>query len=440
MRRPSNILIYAYFACGLLYALLSYGLVDPNLVLINHPIYWQFQTWMWQTFYHNSLLLTQMYLLVTTAWFVIFIFLVVMLRRQGQASAFFQPKILGCYLIMIFPLFFAYNALSHDVFNYIFNAKMVIVYGVDPHQEVALSYADDDWTRFMHNTHTPAPYGYGWTALSLLPFVVGGGKFITTWLAFRLFNVVSLGSIWWLIHRAARSWTGKPIPLWRLALFFLNPLVVIEVLGNVHNDLWMMAPALVSLAIISELKILNRRAIWPLLIGIGLFIFSVSIKFATLALLPVMIVIFLEKTVLTNIIQRSQIGRWPSVSEKLRTILTDWFDRKLLAKLPLFASVLMFLPLLTVRSQQFHPWYLLWSLVWLPFMKLDRWSQLLMVFSLSSLWRYSPWILAGNFEGQVLWLQRLITWFPASLYLLYMFYKKSPPPRIISKNLKIQNR
>lgn len=428
-------LLSAYFLCGLLYALLTYGLVDPNLVLINHPVYWQFQTWMWQTFFHNSLLLTQGYLLITTLWFVIFLSLVVIFRRKELVNLTFQPKMIGFYVLLILPLLFAYNALSHDVFNYIFNAKMVLVYGADPHQVVALNFAADDWTRFMHNTHTPAPYGYGWTALSLLPYLLGGGKFITTWFAFRFFSLLSLLVALWVVLLAAKAWTGQSLKVWQPALFFLNPLVVIEVIGNSHNDLWMMVPAMAGLVVLTNIKTINRQLFRPMMLGVGLLLLSVSIKYATLLLLPLVTLILLEKLVLINIVKRTQIGHLSIIPHKYQTIMVDWLDHKLLTKLPLIASVLMFLPLLTTRSQQFHPWYLIWPLIWLPLIKFERWSQLMLVFSLSSLWRYAPWILAGGFEGNVLWHQQLTTWLPAGLYLLYVFFKRKKERKTISSSL-----
>jgi len=425
MRRSVNLLLLLFFICQVVFAVFSYALVDPNLVISSHPIYWQFQNWMWQTFFHNSVLLTQTYLLIVTIWFVIFLWIITLLRREKISDLVFKPEMIVGYLLLIFPMLLAYNALSHDVFNYIFNAKMVMVYHVDPHQAVALDYAADDWTRFMHNTHTPAPYGYGWTIVSVLPFLLGGGKFMTTWLAFRLISLLSLSGLLWVLQLLAKSWLHQPLKLWQLSLVFLNPLLIIEVLGNSHNDLWMMVPAAGAMWCLTQINNFNKASLKWLLLAVMAFFLSVSIKYATLVLLPLLLLIMMEKVVMLNLRHKIRFGLFNLIPEKAQQYVINWVDEKLIKYLPLFASMFMFLPLLTLRSQQFHPWYLIWPLIWLPLIKTAWWRQLLLVFSISSLWRYAPWLLQGGYEGEVLFYQKLITWLPAGLYLFYLLGKRS---------------
>jgi hypothetical protein len=75
----------------------------------------------------------------------------------------------------------------------------------------------------------------------------------------------------------------------------------------------------------------------------------------------------------------------------------------------------MMLPLLTARSQQFHPWYLSWVLVWIPLHKKTMWSWWVLILSLSSLFRYIPWLLNDGFSDAILLQQKGITWIPACL-------------------------
>ena len=89
--------------------------------------------------------------------------------------------------------------------------------------------------------------------------------------------------------------------------------------------------------------------------------------------------------------------------------------------IPLAASFLLFLPLLTARSQQFHPWYLLWPFVWIPFIKNAFWRALLIAFSFSSMLRYLPWLYNGGYDGGVLSQQKSITWGVALLLLVLMY-------------------
>lgn len=373
------------FALSLLYALFSYSLTDPNLVITSWQPYWRFQQWMWVHFFQNAQLLTITYGLLITSFFGVYF---TGLRLLKQSTQPIQPqqlkKLFIAILLAISPLFLSYNALSHDIFNYMFNAKMVLIYQANPHVTVALDYASDNWTRFMHNTHTPAPYGYGWTALSLIPYALGFSKFLSTWLLFRAFALLSIGLLFLVLQKLSQVMLKKDLSPFAYWLVFLNPLLLIEVISNQHNDLWMMVPALASMLLILEKP---KKQLWgKLLLSAVLLAFSASIKFATLVLAPIWVIGVLRLL-------------WPTWRQKV-----SW------PTLALFSSILLFLPLLTARSQQFLPWYLLWSLVWLPLIKPRLWRAWLVAFSVSALVRYIPWLLAGGFTDQVLAQQKWLVW------------------------------
>lgn len=76
------------------------------------------------------------------------------------------------------------------------------------------------------------------------------------------------------------------------------------------------------------------------------------------------------------------------------------------------SAVLLLIPLLSSRSQWFHPWYLIWSLSFLPFIHSNWLRVLLLSLSFSSMLRYIPWIKNGAFEytDELLVQQRIITW------------------------------
>src|SRR3989304_7698662 len=149
-----------YFLLLLAYGWLSYALTSPNLVLSSADWYWRYQMHMWATFYNNRPLLTYYYAGLISLITLIYCALLLVLKRQTKIPTF---PTFGFYLLIISPLIFASNALSYDIFNYIFNAKMLVIYHANPHLHTALEFAFDPWVRFMHNIHTPAPYGYGWT-------------------------------------------------------------------------------------------------------------------------------------------------------------------------------------------------------------------------------------------------------------------------------------
>lgn len=394
-KKSGNLLFFCLFFVSTIYTVFSYSLTDPNLIITSWSPYWNFQLWMWQTFFNNAQLLTITYSIIISLFFVIYLIGFRFFKRHKQS---FDKKIILKFLLAFSPLLLSYNALSHDVFNYMFNAKMVTVFKANPHVKTALDFYYDDWTRFMHNTHTPAPYGYGWTIFSILPYLLGFNKFLPTWFIFKIIAWISYYLLFLTITNFAKKLTNKELNFKHIWLIFANPLLIIEVLSNLHNDLWMLVPALASLNLIinKPKKYLIPKAIISLL----LLAFSISTKLATIVLLPFWLYWF---------------GNWFIASNKLWKLIKKY--EKLF---PLLISSALFLPLLTTRSQQFLPWYLSWSFVWLGQIKFKLWKNWLLALSISSLARYLPWLLTGGFEGNVINQQKYITWL-GGLILLIIF-------------------
>jgi hypothetical protein len=396
-----TVLPWILYSLGLAaYSLWSFALTDPNLVYMSWSPYWQYQQWIWSTVFANPILLTLIYSTCIIVLFLIYGW--VWKTAKHQAYNWRQWAII--WLLTISPLLLSNNALSHDVFNYMFNAKMVLVYHANPHEVVALNYPDDLWTRFMHNTHTPAPYGYGWTVFSLIPAILGLGKFTLTWWWFRWLNVFAVFGLIWILSKLHEQLFKTPLSSADLSLVIFNPLFVLEVISNSHNDLWLLVPALMALWLAGK-WLLQEKPQWSeLFLSIFLLGFSISTKIVTILLVPIwttLIAWSLDISAKLKTQLNAQLVALNAQTKLNQTWQEAW---------PLLASSLLFAPLLTDRSQQFHPWYWLWVLVWLPLVKLAWWRQLMIVFSLSSLLRYLPWLLAGGYTDEVLWQQKLITW------------------------------
>ncbi len=339
----------------------------------------------------------------------------------------------GVYCLVISPLFISYNALSHDVFNYIFNARMVVEYQANPHLQVALDFSSDPWTRFMHNTHTPAPYWYGWTALSVVPYGLGFEVFSITWLNFRIFSLLSLFLLWatlWLWQKQR----NQPVLAWQFALFFLNPLVLIEIVSNNHNDLWMIVPALLAFVLLQQ----KPKYPWQTILSFALLLFSASTKYATLILMPIWLIAY--KLVSFTQISASQTHGLTAVVSQIKkrfeSILSIQIQIYVEKLLPWVTSILLFIPLLTSRSRWFLPWYLVWSFSLVPLLASNiwitdlpkisipiltslkkrasiwgkRWVFWLLALSVSSLFRYLPWIWQGEYNNTITTQEILITW------------------------------
>lgn len=394
-----KLFIGLFVFCAWIYAFFSYIFVDTNLVLTSIPAYWNLQQWLWQVLLPKNDLIVNIFILLIILFFIAYFGVLLTTKK-----IIFSKKELIASLILIFvPFFIAHNALSHDIFNYIFNAKIVVDYQGNPHATSAGSYTGELWLRFMHNTHTLSPYGYAWTAITLIPFLLGFGKFLLIYVNFKLFALFSLIVSVIYIDKILKQTESKHRQV-KLLLFALNPLILIEYIGNAHNDIFMMQFALMSyfyLILFTEVK-KKKSAVCFLIISISLLLISIGMKISTVVLASLFaLVIFLKFHPIKN------------------------FDLKIITKeyFPILASVLLFIPLFFERSEQFYPWYLVWSLAWLPFIKNKYLAFALISFSFSSLIRYIPWIEAGfNYGDEVEQMQRNITWIGGLLVFIFLYF------------------
>ena len=164
-------------------------------------------------------------------------------------------------------LMFSYPFLSHDFFNYLFDAKILTYYGQNPYFFKPSDFPADPWLRFMHWTHRTYPYGPVFLILTLPFSYIAVGKLILNYIFFKLLFVFSYLCGVYFFSKLNRRWA---------VIFATHPLVIIEGLVNAHNDL-----IAVSLAI-AGIYFLERKA------GILSKIFmllSGGIKYLTLPLL-----------------------------------------------------------------------------------------------------------------------------------------------------------
>lgn len=371
-------------------AIWSYGFVDGNLTLINQRWFWQWQTWSWQWASQRWLAAGIWFFLVISGWGLAWWW-----AHQSAAVPKLQirRRWLGILLVVSVLFLCGQNALSHDIFNYLFNAKMLTVYQADPHYQIAMNYPADSWLRFMHNVHTPAPYGHGWTYLSAIPFYLSGlGRyFLISLLAMRWWMWLGwVLYLWWVWQLLRVKWSANTAwaRWWALAV---HPVVLVEALLNGHNDVWFMVPALIAMWLTTARPPrLNRVPRWLLLAAAAaLLALSMWIKIVTVVLWPVWLALVVSLF----------SARFPvRYCQLIDAVAAHWAD---------WATLLLLVPLITARSQQFYPWYLVWALAFWPLTSW-RWLRWLVAgLSFTALFRYLPWIVgdlqyAGN---TLLWMK-----------------------------------
>jgi len=261
----------------------------------------------------------------------------------------------------------SYNAFSYDLFNYIFDARVVTQYGLNPYEFRALDFPQDPMLSFMHSTHRVYPYGPSWLALTVPLTFIGNEIFLFTFYLFKTLGALSfLGTVYFIKKIAEHLKFGNvSLPI---VLFALNPLVLVEGLVSSHNEIVMMFFA--TLGFYFLLKKKYTVSVVGLLISIG-------VKYSTLALLPVYILKFVYK--------------------KIK-------DRQLMLAILILSTIAVAITALASgpnKNPEFQPWYLL---ILAPFAALydSRVTRIIFVsVTVLSLLSYLPLLYMGQWPENI---------------------------------------
>lgn len=265
---------FYWFWCFLL-AIYSYSQIDLNLTLSSNFFYQNIQQNLIYLGYFNRSVSTLIFFLLGGG-LTIFWFHFQKLAKLGKIN---KKQLLYLIVGVALIFLFAYPAFSHDIFNYIFDVRILLVHHASPWLKTALDFPADPWTRFMHWTHRTYPYGPFWLVFTIPVYFLGWGKFVLTLLAFKFLAGISYILSCYLLLEICRKTNRKEyLPV---VLFGFNPLIIIEGLISSHLDIFM-----AFLGILSIFLFLNAKKI---LAGI-VFILSFLVKYATFGYLPFFII------------------------------------------------------------------------------------------------------------------------------------------------------
>lgn len=368
-------LLGIYIALLICLWLYSFTQIDLNLTISSNNIWQTLQKNFQHIGYYQRSLSTLLFTIIVMLFLVINLFFLT-LAKNGKIQ---EKQVWQVVVITILILLISYPAFSYDIFNYLFNARMMTKYGVDPYVYRALDFPNDPWIRFMRWTHVTTPYPWGWTLLGVIPSLLGFQIFIITLLNFKLLMAVFyLGTIY-LMGKIMEKEDSKN-KITAMVFIATNPLIVIESLVSGHHEIVMIFFAMVSLYLL-----FIERKTWQSLLFLGI---SISIKYMTLFLFPI------------------------------------WFIKKLKLSFVLMGIGLFLFQV--IYNREFQPWYFLWVLPFLPLMSNN--SKILFVFSLLSagcLLRYVPYLYYGNWDWPVMWAMNFLTLFPVTVYLIVILIFKT---------------
>lgn len=250
------LIFYGLFLVAL--SIYSYSLIDLNLTLINHPIWNKFRDWIIQLGYFHRDISWVIYLALIMVGFGFYFIYVKNYKKYNPLSIALLAGII---------LLFSYPFLSHDLFNYLFDAKIATYYHQNPYLMKALDFPNDPWLRFMHWTHRTYPYGPSFLLSTLIPSFFSFGKFLLSFLFYKLLVVILYIFTTFILSKSNKKWA---------IIFATNPLILVEGLINGHNDM-----IALSLALIAIIYFLKKRTIFARI----MFLLSAGIKYVTLPLI-----------------------------------------------------------------------------------------------------------------------------------------------------------
>jgi hypothetical protein len=349
--------------------LYSFTQVDLSLTLSQLSIWQDIQKFFQNIGYFQRPLSTFFYIVIVSLLFLFYFFIIRLAKIGGIRG------VRGIWIVIIATaaiLTFSYNAFSYDLFNYIFDAKIVTFYNQNPYLHKALDFADDPMLTFIHSTHRPYPYGPIWLSLTVPLSYIGFQFFLPTFFLFKSIMALSFIGTAFFIGKILKN-TYPKNEMIGVIFFALNPLVIIEALVSGHNDIVM-----IFLAVWGMYLLLKKRYIFSFL----LLVLSIGIKFATIILIPVFIYILIKQL-------RKQSVNFEKVFIVMFILMT-------------IAVLAISLASGTNKNPEIQPWYFLMLIPFAAFMAQKKLVFLLTIFaSIAMLASYIPFLLTGEWPMDI---------------------------------------
>lgn len=368
MTRFLKVLLIFHIAAIISLFLYSFTQIDLGLTLSQVSIWQGIQKFFQQIGFFNRPLSSILFIAILVSLFVSYLGILYLSYKNKINKKTFWGLLLATTGILVL----SYNAFSYDLFNYIFDAKIVTYYQQNPYFHKALDFPTDPMLSFMRWTHRLYPYGPAWLGITIPLSFAGLNIFLLTFFIFKFaIGMFFLGCVYFLekILDAKRS-ANK---IFALSLFAFNPLVLIESLVSPHNDITMMFFALLGVYLFLKKKVVFAAT---------LVIVSYLIKSVTIFLLV------------------------PIVASTFAPFVKRKITEENFFRLCLLSVFLGFVYVLT--KFEIQPWYFLWILPFISMIKPNKFLvSLAIFFSFGLLLTYIVTISQGNYED-IVYYKRII--------------------------------
>lgn len=380
-------LTYSLYVLTLVgWVIYSFTQVDLNLTISQNSFYLSLQEKLTQLGYYQRPLSALIFTSLLALSAVNYLFLLDLAKRDKVSSRELLLLVVAGAIIGVI----SYPAFSHDFFNYMFDARILTKYGLNPYSFKALDFPADSWTRFMHWTHRIYPYGPLWLLLTLVPSFVGLQKFLLSLFFFKSMFSLSYSACAYLIYKIQRL--QKSNPQYSVLFYAANPLIIVETLISPHNEGIIIILILVSLLLFSKGK---------KLLSFIFLVLSSLIKYTSLTLLPLALFTLVFKKKNFNSLSNLSLGY-------------------------ILLYTVSFLYLLSAR--ELLPWYFTIYVVLAVFVKghnLLKYNIILA--SIILLFKYIPYLYIGSWlpENEKIYISLQLA-VPVLSLCLYLLNKKKP--------------
>ena len=261
----------------------SFTQVDLNLTLSKLSIYQTVEKYLQQVGFFQRPLSTLIFVTIASLLFIFYLSFLYLAKKGELKTKYLKFLSIATFVCLVF----SYNAFSYDLFNYIFDARILTYYHLNPYLFKPQDFANDPMLNFMRWINRTYPYGPSWLILTVPLTFITFDFFLPTFFLFKILMGISfLGSVYLVYKISDKLFPENKI--FNTVFFAFNPLIIIESLISAHNDIPMIFFLLLSIYLF-----LQKRQISTWIS----FIFSIGIKFVTGALLPLFIALeFFDRT------------------------------------------------------------------------------------------------------------------------------------------------
>lgn len=377
-------LFIGYIAAAALLFFFSYTQVDLSLTLSRLSIYQTVEKSFQYVGYYQRPLATFLFIALVALFFGLYSWAI-----HTKLTLKTLCTIIGGLAVI---LTFSYPAFSYDIFNYMFDAKTVLVYHKIPYMVFPLQFSGvEPWLSFMHWTHIPSTFMPFWIALSLPAYLLGFGYFLGILWSFKALMaggyIITALFIFKILRRL-----DPDHAIYGTSLFALNPLVIFETLVSGHYDVIMMAFAMVSFFLY-----LHKKR----LLSFVFLAFSAATKIMTVTLVPLF------------------VAGWQR-------------------KWSLVATAVGFAGFIYITKREILPWYLIWFIPWYALTPKIKWLTTIgSAASLGYLLSYAPFLYFGDYNPPVPMLKMWLTLTPIALSIIWLIVLTlSPSSAKLSKLIR----